>query len=180
MNYSPNERVQVENTRDWEVSFPSCERPGYGILLKPHVPTRLSFAEVEGQARTPGSFFYGTDGLGAYAPVRIVDDNVRAAIFGEEAASKKSSQVTLELVKDMLRITPNSKFKAVLLNEIRADGDKRMFARLAVKAGLDEVSGGAGKKKIIEEHTGYPVVEVSALDGEPPIVTTSQPGGAIR
>lgn len=177
MEYRQNDRVMVENMRDWDISFGSMERPGYGIVLRPHVPTRLSFGEVEAQAQLPGSFFYGNDGLGSYAPVRIVDSNVRAAIFGKSESAKEPEGVTLEFVRNMLKIMPNTKFKAALQKSVVNAGDKRMFARLAVKAGLDDVAGGAGKKKIIEDYTGYHVTDVDACNPELVQITTMPPSG---
>lgn len=175
MKFNPNDRVRVENTRDWTVSFASAERPGHGILLKPHIATRLTYAEVEAQAQSPGSFFYGTDGLGAYAAVRILDDDVRAAIFGLPIEAANTPQVTLESVRAMLKLSPNNKFKNELVKNIKTTSDKRMFARLVIQAGLDDVTGGAGKKKIIEEYTGFKVSEAESLNAEPPVVTTTAP-----
>lgn len=175
MAFNPNDRVRVQNTRAWQVSFPSVERPNRGIVLKPNQIQRIPYIEVEAQAQTPGSFFYGQDGLGSFAAVRIVDDDVRAAVFGLALEESVQPQLTLDYVREMINISPNTAFKEELKKNIKSDPEKRMFARLAARAGLDEVTGGAGKKRFIEEYTGYPVLAPDEVDAEPAVVTTLSP-----
>lgn len=172
----PSDRVLVYNTRDWELSFPSVEKPGTGVLLPPRHNTRVSYMDVEDQVQTPGSFFYGEDGFGTGAPVQIVDEAVRAQAYGTQGAGE--GQLTLEAARKLLSINPISAFEAALKKQIVSDGDKRMLARLAIGAGLNEVTAGAGKKKLIEKYTGYQVVD--GEDEQPTVVTTQPPEGALR
>ena len=55
------------------------------------------------------------------------------------------------------------------------EGDKRMLARLAVAAGLNDVQGGAGKKRAIEKYTGMSVIEGDEAET---VVTTVRPTDA--
>lgn len=172
LEFHPSDRVLVHNTRDWMLSFPSVEKPGQGIMLPPRKSTRVSYMDIENQVQTPGSFFYGEDGFGTGAPVQITDEAAREALYGAQGAGEK--QLTVSTVAELLAISPLSAFENALMERIVTDGDKRMLARLAEEAGLDEAPASAGKKKLIEKYTGYSVVTKEQRDAEPN-VTTREP-----
>ena len=170
-NINPNERVQIKNTRDWTVAFGLIDQPGKSLLMKPHAVMRVPYLEVEYQAQRPGSFFYGCDGLGTNAAIQIVDSKVRAQVFGVEPAKAAPAVLDAEAVKKLLEISPIKEFEKAVKGVIVSDGDKRMLARLAIEAGLNEVAGGVGKKKFIEDYTGYAVIESEHLDMEAAVTT---------
>lgn len=176
---NPNDMVLVRNTRAWELSFPSVSpaalQRGGGVILPPGRDVRVAYMDVEMQAQTPGSFFYGSDGFGTQAPVYIVDDKVRQQVYGAPAEEAGQGQLTISSVRELLGISPLAEFEKAMRQRITDEGDKRMLARLAVAAGLNDVQGGAGKKRAIEKYTGMSVVEGDEAET---VVTTMRPTDA--
>lgn len=160
---NPNDLVLVRNTRDWDLSFPSVSatamQRGGGVVLPAGKDTRIAYMDVEMQVQTPGSFFYGDDGFGTHAPVLVVDPEVRAQVYGAPADEANQEQLTVAAVRELLEISPVSAFESAMKKRVTTDGDKRMLVRLAVAAGLNDVQGGAGKKRAIEKYTGLGIVE---------------------
>lgn len=170
MTINANDLVQIRNTRDWALSFQSAQPPYGGIIIPPRALMRLPYIEVETQAHTPGSFFYGESGDGVRAAIEIVDAEVRKQVFGGTEQPAKQEVLDLETVKALLKINPLSAFEKKLKETIKTDSEKRMIARMAVDAGLNEVVGGAGKKRVLEKHIGYAIVEAENKDVEHQIV----------
>lgn len=174
---NPNDMVLVRNTRDWELSFPSispaAQQRGGGVILPPGRDVRVAYMDVEMQAQIPGSFFYGDDGFGTHAPVYVVDEAVRRQVYGAPEANQ--GQLTIASVRELLAISPVSEFEREMKKVVVSESDKLMLTRLAVSAGLNEVQGGAGKKRAIEKHTGMSVVEGDETEQ---VVTTVRPTDA--
>ena len=149
----PETKISVDNLTSWDLYFKRIG--GIGDIKVPANIKNYSvmtFEEVQMQIQMSNIMFAGTDGQGSHARLKIVDDKVRAMLFGVEE-EEKIDVLTLDAVKELLAIKAKAAFTKRLGELVNTDAEKRMIVELAKTAGAADVE--AWKIEAIEKLSGY-------------------------
>lgn len=155
---NPNDRAAIDNLNSWSLYFRGLES-ARDIEVPPGVKNwkRLSVAEIDAQVKSGNGFFCGTDGLGANASIKILDEDVRRYVFSLESGEQCPAQKVLDIdaVKELLAVSPKEAFEARLSELVVTDAEKKRIGSLAKEAGIENVS--AYKAAAIEKISGVPL-----------------------
>jgi hypothetical protein len=134
----PETKVFVENLTKWALYFKRVGGVG-DIRIPAGIKSfgGITFEEAQMQIQTGNAMFIGTDGAGGHARIRIVDDEIRAALFGIEK-DEAPVALTLDAVKALLAIKQKGAFSKRLAELVATDAERRMIVELAKKAGSDD------------------------------------------
>lgn len=125
----PSDRVEIRNLRAWELSFiprnGNVEQVTRGVIIQPNSKAIFNLSEIEDQVNNGNELFCGLDGLGAHAPLYIVDPLVREYIFGKPITPV---QLTVETVNELLAIENMADFNEMLLDLVVTNSEKKMIA----------------------------------------------------
>lgn len=155
---NPNDRAAIDNLNSWSLHFRGIESQR-DIEIPPGVKNwkRLTAAEIDAQVKSGNGFFCGTDGMGANASIKILDDNVRRYVFSIESEEADGGQQVLDLnaVKDLLAISPKEAFEARLAQLVVTEAEKKRIGALAKEAGIENAA--SYKVSAIEKISGIPL-----------------------
>lgn len=150
------DRVSIDNLRSWDLGFRATETER-DITIPANVKgyKQLTVAEIDGQVKMGNLFFVGKDGFGNNADIKINDENVIKFVFGEGDEEEKPSTtlLTLDALKEVLAITPKTKFEEAVSKLVATEAEKKTVIELAKEAGIENVEG--YKKTFIEKISGY-------------------------
>ena len=152
---SLTDRVPITNLNDWELHFVSTEtNKDIVIPAKANKLKTLTVAEIDGQVQSGNKFFVGVDGMGNNACIKIEDEDVFRYVFrlsDDEPVNVKV--LDLDTVKRLIKISDRKEYEKELKELVVTNSDKKMIAKLAIKANIEEVEG--YKKTAIENLIGY-------------------------
>lgn len=155
--YQPNERVAIDNLTGSMLTFRAIESQ-YDVLIDPHERgnKRLTVSEVQSQISAGNKFFVGTDGKGSHAYLKIVDDGVRAYLFGassdEDSKGEKQNVLDMEHVRALLAIKGRDAFMKALNDAVQTQAEKLVLMDLCDEVGVGDLP--SYKVNAIEAITG--------------------------
>lgn len=150
------DRVSIDNLRSWNLDFRATEAER-DITIPANVKgyKQLTVAEIDGQVKRGNLFFVGVDGIGNNADIKINDENVVKFVFGDGSDEDIPSEtlLTLDSMKELLKVTPKTAFEKELAKLVKTDAEKKTVVDIAKEAGIENVEG--YKKTAIEKISGY-------------------------
>lgn len=158
-------RIAITNLRGYALHFRDSDNRS-DIMIPAGVKgwKGLTYREVENQVAMDNKMFTGSDTKGSNARIVIDDESVRKAIFHIDNIDELNTKtLSLDSVKNLLKITDIKAFRAEITKYVNNEGDKQAFIDLASQAGIDKAT--VAQKNAIEKITGYKFSK-KAEDGE--------------
>ena len=149
------DRIPITNLNDWELHFVSTETDKDIVIpARANKIRKLTLAEIDGQVQSGNKMFVGIDGMGNNACIKIEDEDAFRYVFRLDANEPVAVKVLdLDTVKKLIQITDKKKYEKELRELVVTNSDKKMIAKLAIQANIENVEG--YKKTSIENLIGY-------------------------